>query len=108
MAMSMLTNTIEHDPRRTGIGREEVYTAIHSFVEKFTLAMGPLIIGFAMQFAGFDRDLPDEALQTPEVGKALLLGMSYIPTAMGLAAMFILTRCRLTNEQLDRMEPAPS
>ena len=108
MAMSMLTDAIEYDARRTGIRREEVYTAVHSFVEKFTFAMGPLIIGFAMQFAGFDRDLPDEALQTPEVGKALLLGMSYIPTAMGLLAMFILTRYRLTNEQLDRMESAPS
>ena len=108
MAMSMLTNTIEHDPRRTGIGREEVYTAIHSFVEKFTFAMGPLIIGFAMQFAGFDRDLPDEALQSPEVGKALLLGVSYIPTAMGLLAMFILTRSRLTKAELERTEPAPS
>ena len=60
---------------------------------------GPLIIGFAMQFAGFDRDLPDEALQSPEVGKALLLGVSYIPTAMGLLAMFILTRYRLTKAE---------
>ena len=108
MAMSMLTDTIEYDARRTGIRREGVYTAVYSFVEKFTFAMGPLIIGFAMQIAGFDPDLPDEALQTPEVGKALLLGVSYIPTAMGLLAMFILTRYRLTKAELDRMEPAPS
>ena len=58
MAMSMLTDTIEYDARRTGIRREGVYTAVYSFVEKFTFAMGPLIIGFAMQFAGFDPDLP--------------------------------------------------
>ena len=108
MAMSMLTDTIEYDARRTGIRREGVYTAVYSFVEKFTFALGPLIIGFAMQFAGFDRDLPDEALQSPEVGKALLLGVSYIPTAMGLLAMFILTRYRLTKAELERTEPAPS
>ena len=108
MAMSMLTDTIEYDARRTGIRREGVYTAVYSFVEKFTFALGPLIIGLALQFAGFDRDLPDDALQTPEVGRALLLGMSYIPTAMGLTAMFILSRYRLTRAQLEQMEHAKS
>ena len=88
---------IDYDTRRTGDSPRTLPST--AFVH---------IIGFAMQFAGFDRDLPDEALQTPEVGKALLLGVSYIPTAMGLLAMFILTRYRLTKAELERTEPAPS
>lgn len=108
MAMSMLTDTIEYDARRTGVRREGVYTAVYSFVEKFTFAMGPLIVGWAMQIAGFDRSLSDEALQTPEVGRALLLGMSYMPTFVGCAAILLLTRYRLTDKDLMKLRTASS
>ena len=74
MAMSMLTNTIEHDPRRTGIGREEVYTAIHSFVEKFTFAMGPLIIGFAMQIGGSTRTCRTKHCKRPKSARPCFWG----------------------------------
>ena len=104
MAMSMLTDTIEFDTRRTGVRREGVYTAVYSFVEKFTFAMGPLIVGWALRIAGFDSSLSDEALRTPEVSRALLLGMSYVPTLVGCVAIFLLTRYRLTHEELEKIE----
>ena len=108
MAMSMLTDTIEFDARRTGVRREGVYTAVYSFVEKFTFAMGPLIVGWAIKVAGFDPNLPEDALQTPDVGRALLLGMSYLPTLMGTVAIILLTRYRLTDKELLKTRAATS
>ncbi|MFT7288569.1 MAG: GPH family glycoside/pentoside/hexuronide:cation symporter [Halieaceae bacterium] len=101
MAMSMLTDIINYSARHTDIRREGVYTAFYSFVEKFTFALGPLIVGVAMSVAGFDESLPDEALQTPEIRQALLLAVSYIPIAMNLLSIYLLRGYRLSKEDLD-------
>ena len=101
MAMSMLTDIINYSARSTGIRREGVYTAFYSFVEKFTFAFGPLIVGFAMTLAGFDESLPDEALRTPEIRQALLLAVSYIPIAMNLLSVYLLSGYRLSQKDLE-------
>lgn len=108
MAMSMLTDTIEFDSSRTGIRREGVYTAVYSFVEKVTFATGPLIVGWALRVAGFDPGLPEDQLRTPEVSRALLLGMSYVPTFVGCVAILLLTRYRLTDKDLAKLRAASS
>ncbi len=106
LAMSMLTDTIEYDARITGVRREGVYTAIYSFVEKFTFAFGPLVIGVAMSLAGFDKSLPSEELQSPAVRQAFLLGMAYIPVVMGLISIFLIRGYRLDEKALDSAGPA--
>jgi GPH family glycoside/pentoside/hexuronide:cation symporter len=100
MAMSMLTDIVNYAARNTDIRREGVYTAFYSFVEKFTFAFGPLIVGFAMTLAGFDESLPDEALRTPEIRQALLLAVAYIPVAMNLISIILLAGYRLREEDL--------
>ena len=100
MAMSMLTDIINQDAKKTGIRREGVYTAFYSFTEKFTFALGPTIVGVALAWAGFDQNLPPEAMQTPEIRQALLLGNCYIPVAMGFLAIFLLSGYKLKEEDL--------
>ena len=102
MAMSMLTDCIEYDTRKSGVRREGVYTALYSFTEKFTFALAPLVIGVALSYAGYSRDLTPELAQTPQIRQAILLGMAYIPAAMGALAIYLLLGYKLTEEELDK------
>ena len=95
MAMSMLTDIINLDAKLTGVRREGVFTAFYSFVEKFTFAFGPLVVGVALSIAGFDKALPEEELRTPAIRNALRLGMSYIPAVMGVISIFLLMGYKL-------------
>lgn len=101
MAMSMLTDIINYSARLSDVRREGVYTAFYSFIEKFTFAFGPLIVGVAMSIAGFDEKLPEEALRTPEIRQSLLLAVAYIPVVMNLLSIYFLAGYRLTQEDLD-------
>lgn len=100
MAMSMLTDIISFDAVRSGVRREGVYTAFYSFTEKFTFAVGPLIVGIALSAAGFDKNLPPEAMRTPEIKQALLLGVCYIPGILGIVAIVLLAGYKLKQEDL--------
>ena len=100
MAMSMLTDIISLDARTTGVRREGVFTAFYSFTEKLTFAFGPLIVGLALSAAGFDQNLPPEVMRTPAIREALLVGMCYIPTVMGLLAVLLLAGYQLKEEDL--------
>nr|XP_061809740.1 uncharacterized symporter YnaJ-like [Nerophis lumbriciformis] len=64
LAMSMLTDTIEYDARVTGMRREGIYAAMYSFVEKLAAALAPFIVGWALTFAGYDKSLGADELQT--------------------------------------------
>lgn len=102
MAMSMLTDIINHAAQVTGVRREGIYTAFYSFVEKFTFAFGPLIVGVALSVAGFDENIPAEEMRTPAVRQALLLGISYIPAVMVAASIFLLSGYKLREEDLNK------
>ena len=102
MAMSMLTDIINHAAQVTGVRREGIYTAFYSFVEKFTFAFGPLIVGVALSVAGFDENIPAEDMRTPAVRQALLLGISYIPAVMVAVSIFLLSGYKLREEDLKK------
>lgn len=102
MAMSMLTDIVNHAAQVTGVRREGIYTAFYSFIEKFTFAFGPLIIGIALSIAGFDENIPAEEMRTPAVRQALLLGVSYIPAIMVTTSIFLLTGYKLREEDLEK------
>lgn len=100
MAMSMLTDIINYDAKQTGIRREGVFTSFYSFVEKFTFAFGPLIVGVALSMAGFDKTLPAEQQTGDDVRQALLLGMSYIPATMGVFSIILLIGYNLKEDDV--------
>ena len=104
MAMSMLTDIINYDSRLHDIRREGIFTAFYSFVEKFTFSFGPLVVGVALTVAGFDKTLPADAMQSPKVRQAILLGMSYIPAVMGLLSIWLLSGYKLTEADINSVK----
>jgi GPH family glycoside/pentoside/hexuronide:cation symporter len=98
-AMSMLADTMELDQHKTGLRREGTYSALYSFVEKIASSLGPLALGGALSLAGFDPSSPPAAA-TPEVRQAVLLGIAYVPAAMAVLAVLILSSYRLDEAAL--------
>lgn len=101
MAMSMLTDIINADANRTGVRREGAFTALYSFVEKLTGAIGPLVVGFALSFAGFNNKLPFDVPQGGDVDLALLASVSWLPAFFGAVAMIILSGYKLNEDDIN-------
>lgn len=101
MAMSMLTDIINEDAGRSGVRREGAFTALYSFVEKVTGAFGPLIVGVALTYVGFDKSLPFDVPQGDNVNTALLLAVSWLPAIFYLIAVGLLTGYDLTEKDIN-------
>ncbi len=101
MAMSMLTDIINEDANRTGVRREGAFTAMYSFVEKLTAAIAPLILGVALTWVGFDKNLDYDVPQGEDVNNALLLVMAWLPALFYLIAAILLTGYRLTEDDVN-------
>ena len=101
LAMSMLTDIINYDAGQTGQRREGSYTAVYTFVEKLTGAMGPLLVGTMLSLAGFDNKLPPDVPQSGDVTSALLLTTAVLPGVLGLVAMLILSGYKLRQEDIE-------
>lgn len=97
---SMLIDTYAWDYRLTGLRREGFLASAISFVEKFSLAVGPLVIGGLLSAMGFDKDLPPGADQPAGALKAMVLGFVWIPVGAQLLAMGLLYWYRLRREDL--------
>ena len=101
IAMSMLTDIINVDARETGQRREGSYTAVYTFVEKLTGAMGPLLVGSMLSIAGFNNKLPPDVPQSGDVTDALLLTTAVLPGVLGIIAMLILAGYKLRQEDIE-------
>lgn len=101
-AMSMLTDAMEADSHRTGLRREGMYSALYSFVEKLAAAIGPLILGGALSYVGFDPSNPPKVADEG-VRQAVLVGIAYVPAAMAVIAVTILAFYRLDERALGAM-----
>ena len=97
---SMLVDTYAWDHQVTGLRREGFLASAISFVEKFSLAVGPLIIGALLSGMGFDKNLPPSADQSAGAGQAMLIGFVWIPVGTQLLAMLLLYWYRLDKEDL--------
>lgn len=104
MAMSMLTDIINHDSIKTGIRREGAFTSVYSFVEKLTGAIGVLVVGSAMSLAGFNLSLDYDVPQGGNIDIALLFSVSWLPAVFGLIAIWLLSGYKLTEEEIERAE----
>ncbi|XUU60514.1 MFS transporter [Erythrobacter sp. HA6-11] len=102
MAMSMLTDIINEDADRTGVRREGAFTALYSFVEKLTGAVGPFVVGIALSMAGFNKDLPFDVPQGGDVDTALLLAVSWLPAVFYALAAWLLSGYDLREEDITK------
>jgi GPH family glycoside/pentoside/hexuronide:cation symporter len=100
IAMSMLSDIINHDAKDTGVPKEGSYTAIYSFVEKLTAAIGPLVIGAALSVAGFDTSLAPDVPQGERVGTALLFCVSWLPAVAALTSILVLSTYKLSEGEI--------
>ncbi|MEM1089074.1 MAG: MFS transporter [Pseudomonadota bacterium] len=100
LAMSMLTDTIEYDARVTGMRREGIYAAMYSFVEKLAAALAPFIVGWALAFAGYDKSLGADELQSGSALFGIMFGKAYLPAIMIGLSMFVLLFFKLDKETL--------
>lgn len=98
-AMSMLTDAMEIDFYRTGLRREGMYSALYSFVEKLATSVGPMILGGALAYAGFNPKAPPTVVDEG-VRQAVLLGIAYVPAAMSVLAVVILSFYKLDEPTL--------
>ena len=104
-AMSMLTDAMEADTHVTGLRREGMYSALYSFIEKLAASIGPLILGGALSYAGFDPANPPQVADE-SVRQAVLIGVAYVPAAMAVLAVIILSFYRLDEGRLTAMRGA--
>jgi len=100
-ALSMLADSIEIDFYRTGMRREGLYTSLYSFVEKFSGAIGPALVGGALSLAGFEKSTVITAQNYQAVRQATLFGMAYLPGACAVAALVLIYLYRLTPKDMD-------
>ena len=106
---SMLIDTFAYDYQITGMRREGVLSAAFSFVEKASLALGPLIIGALLSGMGFDKSLDPMDDQTPSAVQAMYIGFIWIPVTCQLTAAGLLRFYRLKKSDLEgRSEVVPS
>lgn len=97
---SMLVDTYAYDHQLTGLRREGFLASAISFVEKFSLAVGPLIIGTLLSLMGFDKNLDPAADQSDSAVRAIYIGFVWIPVATQLIAMLLLRWYRLGQADL--------
>jgi GPH family glycoside/pentoside/hexuronide:cation symporter len=97
---SMLVDTYAWDHQQTGLRREGFLAAAISFVEKFSLAVGPLVIGALLSGMGFDKNLAPSADQSAGAQRAMLIGFVWVPVGTQLLAMLLLYWYRLEKRDL--------
>jgi GPH family glycoside/pentoside/hexuronide:cation symporter len=99
-AMSMIADAIEWDSLRTGLRREGMFTAVFSFVEKFSGAIGPTIVGVALSWAGFSAtsEVTPESYAT--LRHATLIGVAYFPAVCATLSVVVLAFYRLSESRL--------
>jgi len=101
MASSMLTDVIRYDAVVTGKRREASYMAVYSFVEKLASAIGPLIAGMVLSFAGLDKNGLEQAAGTPAVRSVLDITVVVVPVLCYLLSIATLSFYRLSPAMLE-------
>lgn len=80
MGQSMIPDAIDWDCRRSGVRREGVYAGAYSFVEKASMALGPLLVGLILAHYGFDPKAAAAGVaQGEQAIGAVYLGAAVLP-----------------------------
>ncbi|AFY70714.1 sugar (Glycoside-Pentoside-Hexuronide) transporter [Thalassoporum mexicanum PCC 7367] len=77
---SMVPDVIELDELNTGQRREGIFYAFMVFLQKMGLAVGLWFLGIGLQLAGFQKQIPDEAVQPDSALMAIRIAIGPLPT----------------------------
>ncbi len=103
MGHSLLPDAIDADCKRSGIRREGVYAGAYSFVEKASMAFGPLLIGLILQAFHFKPSLGKAVAQPAEALTGIYIGVAIVP-----ALLYAISIIPLLYFRLDADETAPA
>jgi GPH family glycoside/pentoside/hexuronide:cation symporter len=103
MGQSLLPDAIDADCKRSGIRREGVYAGAYSFVEKASMAFGPLLIGLILQAFHFKPSLGKAVAQPAEALTGIYIGVAIVP-----ALLYAISVIPLLYFRLDADETAPA
>jgi GPH family glycoside/pentoside/hexuronide:cation symporter len=103
MGQSLLPDAIDADCKRSGIRREGVYAGAYSFVEKASMAFGPLLIGLILQAFHFKPSLGKAVAQPAEALTGIYIGVAIVP-----ALLYAISIIPLLYFRLDADETAPA
>lgn len=97
-ALSMLTDVIEADSKRTGVSRSGFYSALFAVVDKIGFALGgTLLAGLALAAFGFEAA---KTTQTDNALTGIVFTFAWAPSVLNTAALLVLWR-------FYRLKPAP-
>lgn len=90
LAISMLTDTINHAHKIEGSPDNGSFAGIWSASEKLAFAIGPTIVGAVISLYGFQTATDGLATQGADAIKGILLGYSFIPASLSLIGLLLL------------------
>lgn len=95
MGQSLLPDAIDADCKKSGVRREGVYAGAYSFVEKASMAFGPLLIGVILQAFHFRPSLGKAVQQPPEALTGIIIGVAVVPAVLYALSIIPLLYFRL-------------
>ncbi|MEM8983351.1 MAG: MFS transporter [Pseudomonadota bacterium] len=101
-ALSLLPDTMEYDQLASGENRSGVMSGVFTTVEKVSSALGPFIVGIALQAAGLVAGA-DASAQPDSAVRAVHGIFSLVPAVLCFAAIPVLLAYRLDEQALVRM-----
>jgi len=98
LAMSMLTDTIDYQRKRTGLANEGVFAGLFSAAEKLAFALGPVVAGLVMSGFGFVSSTGGAVAQSQQAITGIVLLYSLIPVGVQLVSLAVFSRYRLPKD----------
>lgn len=100
---AMLGDVADLDEWRTGLRREALFSSLLSWFEKAGNSIGSFICGVGLVWIGFSAKL---GAQSPETLRLMQLAYFAMPTAGGLAALWLIRRYDLTETRVYEIKDA--
>ncbi len=95
LALSMMTDAIDHARRNSGIANEGMFSGVFSALEKFAFAIGPVIAGLVLSGFGFVESHGGAVAQADSAVLGIVLLYSVIPAGLQMLALAAFSRYRL-------------
>ena len=97
---SMLPDTIEYDQMQSGLRREGVFSGMWSAGQKIAYSLGPVIVGFALDRAGYSAG----GIQPASVGFGVRVVFCLFPAVVVLLSFIPFARYDLTRERFEEIK----
>lgn len=95
LALSMMTDTVDHQRQITGSANEGLFAGVYSALEKLAFALGPVIAGAVMSLFGFVASSGGAVAQSAHAITGIVLLYSAVPAGLQMVSLALFTAYRL-------------